>query len=378
MTRPERIKPGAWDPMTGAGWLEHVAAAPLRSAQVREDPRTDAWVAEQLTPGCRGLLPAAGGCTACFLAAQGRFRNLVLVDPEPAQLALARLKLAWLESLRPEQRMALLGHRPMAMNERARALRDELEQRGFAPDRFGALDQVAAQGLDHAGRFELLLARLGHVLGSVAGAGDLLDRLVTLDRPDRQRAFLDLHPELLEGLAAALDQVMTPAILARLFGAGAASHPERPFPDYFHRQLVRALRALPAANNPYLAQFLVGRTRTPPPLPWLTLARQPVRTDLTFVQATLAEALGQDSEPLDFIDLSNALDGLEWDQARELLDRAAARLAPGGWVVVRQLNSALPVHRLGRRIRWRPEASRALYAWDRSFLCTRLHAGSLA
>lgn len=300
------------------------------------------------------------------------------MDPKPAQLALTRLKLAWLEALRPEQRMALLGHRSMEPAARAQALRDELEERGLAPDLFGAPDQVAALGLDQVGRYELLIARLGHVLSWVLGAGELLGQLMALDRPDRQRAFLDLHPELLEALAAALEEVMTPEVLVRLFGPGAASRPERSFPDYFHRQLVRALRALPAANNPFLAQFLVGRSRTPAPLPWLTLARQPIRTDLAFAQATLAEALAQDTEPLDFIDLSNLLDGLEWDQARDLLDRAAARLAPGGWVVVRQLNSALPVHRLGRRIRWRPEASRALYAWDRSFLCTRLHAGSLA
>ena len=378
MSPPDLSTPGAWNPTAGEGWLDHAAAAPLRSSQVREDPRTDAWIAEQLTPGARGLIPAAGGCTACFLAAQGRFRTLTLVDPEPAQLALTRLKLAWLEALRPEQRMALLGHRPMEPAARARALRDELEAHGLAPDLFGPPDQVAVLGLDQVGRYERLLARLGHVLGWVLGAGELMVQLLALDRPDRQRAFLDVHPELLEALAAALAEVMSPAVLVRLFGPGAASRPERPFPDYFHRQLVRALRALPAANNPFLAQFLVGRSRTPAPLPWLTLARQPIRTDLAFAQATLAEALVQDTEPLDFIDLSSLLDGLEWDQARDLLDRAAARLAPGGWVLVRQLNSALPVHRLGRRIRWRPEASRALYAWDRSFLCTRLHAGSLA
>jgi S-adenosylmethionine-diacylglycerol 3-amino-3-carboxypropyl transferase len=376
MSLPDLSPPGAWNPMAGEGWLDHAAAAPLRSAQVHEDPRTDAWVAEQLTPGSRGLILAGGGCTACFLAAQGRFRTLVLVDPDPAQLALTRLKLGWLEALRPEQRMALLGHRPMEPGVRAKALRDELEQRGLAPDVFGVPDQVAVLGLDHAGRYERLLTRLGHVLGWVMGAGELLGQLLVLDRPDRQRIFLDQHPELLEALAAALEEVMTPAVLARLFGPVAANRPERPFPQYFHHQLVRALRAFPAANNPFLAQFLAGRTRTPAPLPWLTLARQPIRTDLAFVQATLDAALAQDSEPLDFIDLSNALDGLEWDQARDLLDRAAARLAPGGWLVVRQLNSALPVPRLGRGIRWRPEASRALYAWDRSFLCTRLHAGS--
>ena len=45
----------------------------------------------------------------------------------------------------------------------------------------------------------------------------------------------------------------------------------------------------------------------------------------------------------DFVHLSNILDWLSPEEARATLDVAHAALRPGGWVLIRQLNSTLDI-----------------------------------
>jgi S-adenosylmethionine-diacylglycerol 3-amino-3-carboxypropyl transferase len=364
-------QPDPAGPIASEGWLGYAASFPLRFAQVREDPRLDAWIVERLPAGSRGVMVASGGCNAAFLTAMGRFRTLMLVDPVPAQLALSRLKLAWLRDYGPQERLALLGHGPMAPQDRKRVLLAEFAKHQIPADRFGPLDAVAALGLDRAGRYELLFARFRLRLGH----GDSFGELLALDQPERQQAYLGAHPELLEALSGALDEVMALPNLVRLFGLEATRNWAQPFARHFFQQTVRALRELPAAGNPYLAQFLTGRFPPGAAFPWLRLEARRSYTGIQFQTGTMEETLAQSREAFDFIHLSNILDWLDQAQAEALLALAAAKLRPGGWIIIRQLNSTLPVRELGPGLAWDDEAGRALHARDRSFFYAQLHVG---
>jgi S-adenosylmethionine-diacylglycerol 3-amino-3-carboxypropyl transferase len=74
-------------------WLEDGEVLPVAFAQVREDPRLDLEVVERIGSGARILMVASGGETVAALAAFAREARVWAVDPNPAQLALGRLKL---------------------------------------------------------------------------------------------------------------------------------------------------------------------------------------------------------------------------------------------------------------------------------------------
>lgn len=77
-------------------WLIEAAALPVAFAQVREDALVDAWMVRRLRREARVAMVASAGCTAALLAAHPRVQQLVVIDPNPAQIALTRLKLAML------------------------------------------------------------------------------------------------------------------------------------------------------------------------------------------------------------------------------------------------------------------------------------------
>ena len=110
----------------GGSWLDQASVLPVAFAQVREDALLDYEVARSVGEGARVAMVASGGCTVALLAGMANIAHLHFVDPNPAQLALTRLKLRLLETTDPKERQALLGHAPMAPTDRAARLIDEL------------------------------------------------------------------------------------------------------------------------------------------------------------------------------------------------------------------------------------------------------------
>ena len=82
--------------MIQPAWLTQAAALPVAFAQVREDPLLDETLVAQAGHKARICMVASGGCTAAALATLPSVELLHCVDPNPAQLALARVKLALL------------------------------------------------------------------------------------------------------------------------------------------------------------------------------------------------------------------------------------------------------------------------------------------
>ncbi|MBN9519953.1 DUF3419 family protein [bacterium] len=347
-------------------WLRDATALPVAFAQVREDPLLDRDVVARVGAGAAVAMIASGGCTAALLAGDPRVRRLHLIDANPAQLALTRLKLRLLRGT-PAERLALLGHAPA---DRAVALTRELHTLGLPADALGPPAVVAALGPDHAGRYERLFAALRDALGDAPG----LDAALRLTDPVEQSRRVAPGTPLGDRLDAAFDEVMALPNLVRLFGAEATNNPVMPFARHFAGRVRHALATLPATDNPYLWQMLTGRYPAVR-APWLELPPTDRLPDVTIDNRFVAPALAATRSEFDFVHLSNVLDWLTPDAGAATLATAAAALRPGGWVFIRQLNSTLDVRGLGPQFDWDATASSELLARDRSFFYRSLHLG---
>ena len=356
-----------------APWLADAAALPIAFALVREDALLDRDILSRLGPAARVSMVASGGCTAAFLAAAPNIGHLHLVDPNPAQLALCRLKLELLRTMPPAERLALLGHAPLEAEQRGRQLSALLRTLDLAEDCLGPPAFVAEVGPDNAGRYERLFARLREALRDHE---EELDALLRLRDPAEQARRAAPETALGQALDAAYDEVLALPNLVCLFGEGATQNPVEPFARHFARRTRAALATLPAAANPYLWHMLRGRFPEGGTLPWLTLPMTERLSPITLTRGFMAEVLAAEREAYDFVHLSNILDWLTPDEARHTLRVAHQALRPGGQVFIRQLNSTLNILALGDSFRWHTFYAAGLLLRDRSFFYRRLHLGT--
>lgn len=307
-------------------------------AQVREDPRLDLEVVAELGPAPRVVMIASGGETALCL---GRLRlgQLLLVDVNPAQLALVKIKWWLAENVCAEEARRRLGHLPQA--ERAERLGETLSDLGLPLNALGSFDRLAQDGPDYSGRYERLFAALRHAL--------------------RSRTLEDAFAEVM-----ALDN------LVALFGASATQNPRRSFAEHFSQRTRLALERPDAARNPFLQSILTGCS---PDWDWLRDWQRP-KTQPQWLPGAMAEVLPQlPPASLDLVHLSNILDWLSPPEAAEVLQRAARVLRRGGRVLVRQLNSSLNIARLDAPFEWDDAAGARLVERDRSYFYPQIHLG---
>lgn len=353
-------------------WVADAAELPIAFAQVREDPRIDRFVIERAGEGARVCMVASGGCTAAVVATVSNVAAMHLVDANPAQLALARLKLRLLETKDTAARLALVGNGAMAASDREARLVAELGALGLPPDALGELSRVAASSPDQAGRYEACFAELQRQLGTHRAE---LDSALRLTDPAEQARRVAPDATLGRRLDAALDSAMSLPNLVALFGEGATRNPVEPFSRHFARRVRHAFATLPAATNPFLWQMLVGRYPEGHPADWFALPAPARPPEVTWQHALMAEALRGHREAFDVVHLSNILDWLSPDEATATLDVAARALRAGGWVIIRQLNSTLDIPACGPMFEWDAATATELHARDRSFFYRALHLG---
>jgi S-adenosylmethionine-diacylglycerol 3-amino-3-carboxypropyl transferase len=354
-------------------WVTEAARLPLAFAQVREDARIDLQIVRRLGRKARILMVASGGCTAAALAASGDVRRLHLVDPNPAQIALARLKLHLLRHADLPHRFALLGHAPLSARERGQQVGEELAALGLSPQMLGPPEVWSEVGPDHAGRYECCFAALRTLLRPHEAE---LSSLLRERNLTEQAARVAPEAPLGRAVDAALDEALSLANLVALFSERATRNPREPFARHFARRTRHVLATLPAAENPYLWQMYQGQFPQGVVYPWLTAPPPAAFPELVYSTTDMLTALGQGGGPYDLVHLSNILDWLPTAEAAELLARTAAALRPGGMVLIRQLNSTLDVPLLGAEFAWQDDAARVLHAADRSFFYRALYLGS--
>src|SRR5438034_3296535 len=196
-------------------WVLDAGRLPVAFAQVREDPLIDAWVVQKLGPEARIIMIASGGCTLSYLVATCRVARIDVVDPNPAQIALARLKLHLLRNLDRPSRLAILGHAPMSAEEREEWLGMALRILCMTAEAIGPPGVWSREGPDHAGRYERVFAQLRKEL---EGQAPEIEQLLSLRDPPEQARRVAPATSLGNTLDQAFDRVMDLPILIGLFG----------------------------------------------------------------------------------------------------------------------------------------------------------------
>lgn len=312
-------------------WLQQAASMPIAFSQVREDPRLDVEICR---PGDSVVMIASGGDTAVCLSRRPLHR-LVVVDMNPAQLALTRCKWHLSREAEREQTLRFLGHASGP-----RYVRRTLAELGLPENALGPIEFVEERGADQVGRYELLFAQLRRELKSTT----------------QEQAF---------------QKTMALENLVALFGQQATQNPRRSFADHFSWRTSRAQARPDAAVNPFLGQLLRGKFADEQPYDWLKDWNPPLLS-LEYVQAPMLQALREMAPAsANVVHLSNILDWLTVKEASELLQAATRVLKSGGRTIIRQLNSTLDIPSLETGLSWSeidPER-------DRSFFYPHIHLG---
>lgn len=358
--------------MNQPAWLTEAAALPVAFAQVREDPLLDERLIGQAGNKMRVCMVASGGCTAAALAARPEVELLHCVDPNPAQLALAQVKLSLLCHASVEERMLALGHTADGASTRMAAISAAFRRTGVKDEDVGPPALLAQLGLDQIGRYERLFAALRAELHAVSGE---LDVLLAQTDVAVQRQMIAAGAPLWLALERAFLSVMALPNLIALFGEGATRNPQEEFAHHFLRRLRWVIETLPARSNSYLAQLLLGRFTAGNTHRWITLPAPERLPAIEWEQAFMVPALLRAPGAFDLVHLSNILDWLSPDEARTTLSAAYGALRHGGRVIVRQLNSSLDIPALGGSFEWDSAIGNQMLNRDRSFFYRNILVG---
>ena len=354
-------------------WVRNAASQPIAFSQVREDAFQDQWVVQQIIGPSRILMIASGGCTSAFLATMPQINEIQLVDPNPAQMALARLKLELLRAFSPQKRLQILGHEKMSMDARKKELIGLCKVLRLPHDIFGSLDEVSRKGPDFAGRYEAVFEQLRKILApSAKQIAQLLQETDLVEQSQK------LHSHLEAPLKKAFSEVMALPYLVRLFGAEATRNSVEPFALHFFHRTCMILQTVPALGNPYLAQVLLGQFTGGVYYPWLLCDSPAQLPTMSFETTSMVLALEKniaEGKTYHFVHLSNILDWLSPEDVEKTLLLAFKILEPKGYVLIRQLNSNLNIRQWGHFFSWQEEASQRLHQRDRSYFYRAIHLG---
>ncbi len=362
-----RLMKNAADP-----WALAASALPLAFSQVREDPRLDLEIARRLPADARVMMIASGGETAICLA-RLPLAELILVDVNPAQLALTRCRFHLAENFVPSQSMSLLGHLPMESDARSQswaAIFRELELPGNI---LAEPSHLAEFGADHCGRYEAAFRELRRLL--IPCHEEVTRFLQTSDLETASRIIAP-GTDTGNALEAAFAQALCLENLVALFGEEATRNPRQAFHTHFIYQLRDFTSRQAPSENPWIWQLLAGKFPPSTPVDWLQ-DRSNILTLPTYQHASMLDALvATPAASLDFIHLSNILDWLSPEAASDTLAAAHRALRDGGFIIIRQLNSSLHIPSLCPALAWHHDEGRRLQLADRSFFYPEIHLAS--
>lgn len=349
---------------------------PVAFAQVREDPLEERKIIEKYFSDkteVTVLMIASGGDTAAYLAGSDLpISKMTVVDPNPAQINLTKLKLRLLEESQ-EKRLQVLGHSPISSEARATELSSLMKELNIPEGAFGAADTLNELGLDYAGRYEMVFKALREHLKPFAAQ---LERLFTLDEIGEQEKTVAPNAPLGGAIDQAFDEVMSQKNLVKIFGEKATANRVQEFSRHFAERTRAYLSSHLASHSPFLAQVFLGHFYQENRYPWLELTPQKPKVAIDFHQGMMHEYLSSTPpENFDVIHLSNITDWLSPEEASGTLSLAYQALKPGGVVIIRQLNSNLDLYSLGSSYEWDIQTATELNNNDRSFFYRQLLVG---
>lgn len=355
---------------SGKDWVNTALTLPVRFAQVREDPLLDLNVVRRLRPDCKILIIASGGCTVCALNTFNQIAEMVVVDPNPAQIVLSRLKLSMQRKVPIDNRAGLLGHTSLQPEIRSTRLTQLAEQENLELEALGPRSLIEKFGLDFIGRYEMVFWEIAQRLAS--DHDNIIGLLKITTSKDRFES-LKTKRGLLDRLNSILKDVMSLSNLVELFGEEATRNRFQSFADHFYQRINWALTQLPTHTNHFLWQVLLSQSPPHLTVPWLSMKVLDRGPKVTFHENSIQAYLNDCEQSFDYIHLSNVLDWLSVEQARSLLQSVWNHLSPRGLTLIRQLNSKLNIPILNDRFQWLTQDAHELLKQDRSFFYRDLH-----
>ena len=319
-------------PYTGV--MRHVERSPVQFAVVREDPRIEKAVIEELRPR-RALVTASGGCTALALAAWFPDLEITLVDPNAAQL----------RHVEDKRRILLAGDR--------------------APFGVGSSDPAL---LHELGNFERLFRQFRGFLD-----------LFVIDAVERERrlrageTFEDVFVQ--PYWSVAFELIFSDAMLTTMFGPDAVRHAAKgSYPGYFRSRIEGGLRAEDRCVNPWLHHLLLGRYAEHPAAWPPFLRERAVRTTpFAEIHGTFADV--PSFAAFDLVQLSNVPDWMSDDDCAGLARRLGAEMSAGGVVFWRQLNDPRDLVAMFAEFVCDPARDTRLCLAERSLFYDQVHVG---
>ena len=344
--------------------LKGLETAPPLWVQTEEDIDTTLQAFGTLR-GARVLCIASGGDTPLSLLRAGA-REVVAVDVNPAQVAVAELKVRSVQLLDLASLEALwLSNDPIPRYSAYRSVEGALrtESRQILRE---WIDQAAGTPLIERGGMQGVGTELRAMYPLLA---EKLPAWFETKGLSEQRKYYAKH---LDGLADAVARLRQ-SRAEYWFGGGGEADAEvaAEMQGRFVRRFRHLTEDVHVAGNPYVAHMLFG-AYPDNCRPWYLTAEGLAGFKSTgvveFMVGEVVEVLAaQPQASLDFADLSNVTDLLSEREAAELFRRLGAVLRPGGKCVHRNLVWDEPYPAAGGFVR-DFETSRILTHGDRSFV----------
>ncbi len=355
--------------------------SPLQFAVQREDPRLEEKLLDSLGQGPKRFFGiTAAGDTLLQLSARTDLTELIGADIDSRQTAWTRFKLAAAGQLSRKDFCRALG-----ISQIDESVREQLIGRvlgNLSPDDrtfFKSERAFFAKGAFDDGTFERVFACWRA----------FLERFVA--PRERIQAFFEGEAAVREELLASelwpvsFELFFHQSLLAALFGPDAIQHaPPGSFTRHFRARFEWALRQPDAAGNPYLSQVLRGRygaldgTQGLPDFLGTSLfpkVAEGVRK-VSCHTGRVSEVLAAHPGPYQLLQLSNILDWLSEAETESLVSPVLDNLAPGGFLLVRQLNNVRPLPtQWMKHLDFDPAFERSLHASDRSFFYSAIRVG---
>jgi len=310
----------------------------IQFAVVREDPQIEMDIAENFRLN-RATLIGSGGCTAFCLKALHSEMEIVLIEPNAAQIELIKEKI---QSLKSDEKKILFG-------------------------KFG-IENSGQDRLIERGNFESLFRQFR-----------LFIREFIASEIEIENAFIKNTPQFWTGVFAhpywkvAFELFFSDAILTAMFTEAAIQHaPRNSYPAYFRKVLEKGLLRKDASRNYFLHHIFTGNyLNDENALPYY-LVNPPTNLDFEFFNGFAQDYRQFRGRQL--VHFSNIFDWCDERTVVEIINAATGNLEKGSVVVVRQLNNDKSYREMfSSDFRWLPTES--IVENDRSLFYSKIEIG---
>jgi S-adenosylmethionine-diacylglycerol 3-amino-3-carboxypropyl transferase len=358
-----------------------VKSAPLKFSVVREDPRLEESLLDNLGSSPKKVFCVAGaGCTLLQISLRSDTCQVVGTDIDPYQAAWARLRLAAVRLLNRKDFCRLMGISQIDPSIRETLMTKAVqvlppEDRAF----FKSEKAFFINGAFDDGIFERLFSCWRSFVEKFFVSEKRLQNFFDGD----SLAIQDIIQS--ELWPVSFDLFFHQRLLKALFGSNALQHaPPGSYPRYFQARFEWALAQPEAPRNPYLSHVLRGRYGAldqPYALPDFLQSSNYDRLaesvgKVTCLTGSIVESLASNPGPYHLIQLSNILDWSSEEDSEAIAKPILENLAPGGYLLIRQLNNVRPLPSLWmRELDFDPTVERELLSTDRSFFYSAIRVG---